>query len=154
MRTEEAENRLRTLLTDAGVDVEHPSHADVARTWDVMERFAAEGVEDAAPRDRAGDAFLAQYGIFALSGQGSFELDMTRQFSFEDADGEYEHMSQLNCTFEFTPTDELSVIEPATLWSWDAEGDFFAEARTLPGFRIVEDLSLRPERLVISYSDV
>jgi hypothetical protein len=153
MQSDEAKDRLRTLLVTAGVDLDAPRQEDVGRTWAVMRVFFAEVVEDAAPREEDGDGLLAQYGIYDFSGQPLYELDMTRQFSFNDEEGEYDHMSQLQCTFEFEPSEELRAVPDANLWSWDA-GDFFAEALAMPGFGIVEELKLTPRRLVIDYSEV
>jgi hypothetical protein len=101
MRSDEAADRLRALLADAGVNLERPAAEDVARTWDVMRRFAAEVVEDAEPPEEDGDGILAQYGTYDWhDGDGPhFELDMTRQFALTDEDGEYSHMAQLRCTF-------------------------------------------------------
>jgi hypothetical protein len=118
-----------------------------------MRAFFDEAVEDAAPRDQDGDGLLAQYGIYTFVEDPPYELDVTRQFSFNDEDGEYDHMAQLQCTFEFEPTDELRAVPAANLWSWDAS-DFFVEVRAMPGFRIVEELKLSPGRLVIAYSEV
>jgi hypothetical protein len=104
VRSEEAEHRLRELLARAGVDIDAPTAEDVDRTWEVVRTFAAEPCEDADPVDEDGDGILAQYGVYDW-GQGEhFELDMTRQFSFSDDDGEYDHMAQLQCTFRFGPT--------------------------------------------------
>jgi hypothetical protein len=153
MQSDEAEKRLRTLLVEAGVDLDRPRHEDVGRTWDVMRAFFTEVVEDAAPREQDGDGLLAQYGIYTFSGAPLYELDITRQFSFNDEEGEYDHMAQLQCTFEFDPTDELRAVPAANRWSWDVS-DFFAEVLAMPGFRIVDELKLAPRRLVIEYSDV
>ena len=62
-------------------------------------------------------------------------------------------MSQLQCTFQFDPTDELHAVPAANPWSWNAS-DFFAEALAMPGFRIVDELKPTPRRLVIEYSQV
>lgn len=153
MRSDEALDRFRALLADAGINPDRPTTEDVRRTWEVMRRFFAEDVDDAAPRDQNGDGLLAQYGIYAFGGPPLYQLDMSRQFSFDDENGEYDHMSQLQCTFEFDPTDELRAVEPATLWSWDSS-DFFAEALAMAGFRIVDELKLIPRRLRIEYSDL
>ena len=75
-----------------------------------MRQFAAEPVEDCAPaeQDRRRDP-RAVRNVTTRSSvfREQFELDMTRQFSFVDGDGEYDHMAQLNCTFDFEPVDEL-----------------------------------------------
>ena len=129
---------------------------DVERTWEVMRRFAAEDVEDAAPRDIDGDGILAQYGIYSSFGGGkTFQLDMTRQFMFYDEDDEYDHMSQLNCTFEYAVTDELRALGESNLWSFGLDLDeFFARALALPGFRGVREAGAVPARLDVDYSDV
>ena len=149
MLSDEAADRLRELLREAGVDLDAPTADDVERSWDVMQRFAREGAEDvpAEPGDYD-DGILAQYGLW----EGTFELDMTRQFSFYE-DGEYDHMAQLSCTFHFAPTDRLRALRDENLWSFDLDLDeFFVHARALPGFDAVRGLT--PLRLDIAYSDV
>ncbi len=155
MLSDDALERLRDLLREAGVNVEDPSAADVQRAWGVMAVFVAEPVEDAEPRDRDGDGILAQYGVFDWGDGEQFELDMTRQFSFVDEDGEYSHMAQLQCTFCFEPTAELRALGSDDLWSFGMPLDeFFENALVLPGFRGVRDLQPTPVRLVVDYSDV
>src|SRR4051812_44417166 len=105
MQSDDALDRLHTLLDEAGVNRGAPTAEDVGRTWAVMRRFAAEPVEDCEPREEDGDGILAQYGVFGWGEGPHFELDMTRQFCFADEDGEYDHMSQLMCTFRFAVTD-------------------------------------------------
>ena len=164
MRSDDARERLRALLREAGVrlddpiedygvSLDHPTADDVQRTWEVLRRFAEEPVEDAAPREDGGDLLLAQYGIYG-SGR-DFELDVTRQFSFHDEDGEYSHMSQLSCRFKFAVLEELRTIESANLWSFVlTPHDFFEEALAMPGFRIVREMRLDALCLVLSYSQV
>jgi hypothetical protein len=161
VKAAEAEGRLRELLVAAGVKAaapprrlrrEHaPTREDLARTWSVYQQFAAEPVEDAEPREEDGDGILAQYGVYDW-GQGEwYELDLTRQFTFADEDGEYSHMAQLQCTFRFAPTPELEAITPQNLWSFEMSlDDFFAQALAMPGFRVDSE----PVALVISYGDV
>jgi hypothetical protein len=128
---DDALDRLRALLQDAGVNPDSPSADDVQRTWDVVRAFAAEPVEDAEPRDQEGDGILAQYGIYDWGDGEHFELDMTRQLSFADEDGEYSHMAQLQCTFLFEPTDELRALGDENLWSFDLPLDAFFNAGAL-----------------------
>lgn len=135
--------------------MERPSALDVERTWGVWRRFAAEDVEDAAPRDIDGDMFLAQYGIYSSSAGGkAFQLDMTRQFTFYDEDDEYDHMSQMNCTFEYAVTDDLRALGESNLWSGADLDAFFDRALALPGFRGVREAGAVPERLVVDYSEI
>src|SRR4051812_8524847 len=121
MHSDQAADRLRELVADAGVDLENPTHEDVDRTWAIMQRFAREPAEDvpSEPGDYD-DGILAQYGVYAWSSTGDaefFELDMTRQFAFYD-DGGYHHMAQLSCTFRFALTDDLRALGEANLWSF------------------------------------
>jgi hypothetical protein len=159
MRSDDASDRLRELLARAGVNLEQPTHADVGRTWDVMRRFAREPADDvpSEPGDYD-DGILAQYGVYDWSGTGRsewFELDMTRQFSFYDEEGEYDHMAQLACTFRFEPTAALRDLGEADLWSFDMDLDaFFDEALAMPGFVGVRNFGVVPASLVIHYGDV
>jgi hypothetical protein len=155
MTSDEAPDRLRELLRQAGVNIERPTAIDVDRTWAVVRQFAQEPVDDAEPREAEGDGILAQYGVFAWDGPPHFELDMTRQFSFADEDGEYSHMTQLQCTFQFAVTDELRALGEANLWSFDLTlGRFFERALAMPGFRGVRELGVAPLRLVVEYDEV
>jgi hypothetical protein len=155
MRSRDVEKRLRSLLHDAGVDVDRPAAEDVERTWAVMRTFAAEPVEDAEPPEQDGDGMLAQYGTYEWGRGEHFELDMTRQLSFTDRDGEYDHMTQLHCSFAFVPTDELRALGADDLWSFGLPlDDFFARALALPGFAHVSAQRLAPTALEIGYSQV
>jgi hypothetical protein len=155
MTSDEAPDRLRELLRQAGVDIERPTAVDVDRTWAVVRQFAEEPVDDAEAREAEGDGILAQYGTFAWDGPPHFELDMTRQFTFADEDGEYSHMTQLQCTFQVAVTDELRALGEDNLWSFDMALDsFFEQALAVPGFRGVRELGENPLRLVIEYDEV
>jgi hypothetical protein len=155
MTSNDAPGRLRELLRQAGVNIERPRVVDVDRTWGVVRQFAAEPVDDAEPPEADGDGILAQYGVFAWDGPPHFELDMTRQFSFADEDGEYSHMTRLQCTFEFAVTDELRALGEANLWSFGLTLDgFFEHALAMPGFRGVRELDEAPLRLAVEYTEV
>jgi hypothetical protein len=155
MLSDDAEARLRALLSEAGVDISAPTAQDVERTWAVMRSFTAEDVEDVPPREDDGDSLLAQYGVFPLGGPPLFELDMTRVLRFVDEEGEHDHLCHLQCTFAFEPDDALRTVGSGNLSSFGLEaGDFFAQALALPGFRAVRELAIRPLRLEIIYTEV
>jgi hypothetical protein len=155
MLSDQAEDRLRLLLREAGVAIERPTGADLRRTWQVMHQFAAESVEDTAPAEEDGDGILAQYGTYDFGEGEHFEVDMTRQFTFYDEDGEYDHTSQLACTFRFPPSDDLRRIGAGDLWSFGVPLDeFFDQALQMPGFSAVLDAGLDPDSLVIEYGEV
>ena len=151
MQSDDALARLTEMLNAAGVNMTQPGADDVEKTWAVFRRFAEEQVDDCDPRERDGDGILAQYGAW----MGPFDLDMTRQFSFSDADGEYDHMAQLHCTFRFESTEALSAAGMATEWSFGRDlAEFFDMVLELPGFRALRDAAAVPISLDLGYSDV
>jgi len=153
VRSDEAPERLVTLLEQAGVDLQSPNAQDVETTWTVMAQFAAEHVEDVAADNPDSDAILAQYGRYGP--RRSVTLDMTRQFIFHDEDGEYSHMAQLSCQFTFKATRALRAVPEANLWSFELSlKDFFDRALAMPGFVAVRDGALTPRALSVSYGDV
>ena len=155
MKSDEAGPRLKSLLMDAGIDLERPTSEDVGLTWHVFEEFAGEPVEDCEPREQDGDLVLAEFGTYDWGHGEHFELDLTRQFSFLDENGEYDHMAQLNCTFLFEPTDELRQAGAGSMWSGGKPlGEFFKDALALPGFNVVDQRRIAPIRLQIEYGNV
>lgn len=121
----------------------------------MFQQFSAEPLEDCEPAEQDGDLVLAQFGTYDCGEEERFELDLTRQFSFVDASGEYDHMAQLNCTFVFEPTHELREVGSGSVWSGNKPmGEFFREALALPGFSLVHERRLAPIRLHLSYSDI
>jgi hypothetical protein len=146
MRSDEALGRLDAMLDAAGIDRRSPTVEEVSRTWSVLREFAKERAEDADPVERDGDMFLAEYGISPAwkDRPESFEVSITRQFMFSP-DGQYDHMTQLSCTFSFEPTPENRVAGDATMWGGPND-KFFDRALQLPGFRLAEPpASLRTE---------
>lgn len=149
----DVEARFRARLTEAGVDLERPTAADVDRTWEVMRDFFSDTpVRGTEPED--GDALLAQYGTYDWGDGEHFELDLTRQLIYGDRGDD--DMFQLNCTFRFTPTDELRGTGQGNLWSFDAPSvdAFFADAMRLQGFRVVRETRPRPVGLDVFYGGV
>src|SRR3954469_16671889 len=112
MRSDDAADRLREMVIEAGVDVGRPGLEDVDRTWDVFRRFALEPADDVASEaEEYADGILAQYGVYDWSESQQnefFELDMTRQFAVP-APGQPD-VRQVNCTFRFKPTDRLRAL--------------------------------------------
>lgn len=157
MRSDEAADRLRELLVEAGVDVERPAHADVGLTWDVMRRFALELAED-VPAEPGGydDGLFAEYGIFDWTFTGEhehFELGMSRQFAVP-APGQ-PVLRQVRCTFTFAPTAQLRELGEAGLDSFEIGVDaFFAKALAMPGFAGVRENGATSIALSISWTDV
>lgn len=153
MRSDEAPARLLELLHEAGIDPEHPSTDDPERVWETIRRFASEPADDISPLPDS-DGILAQYGTYDWGDGEQFELDMTRQFGFDDEHGQYSHMTQLRCTLLYEPTDQLRALGAGDLWSFGLEhDDFFRQALALPGFSRLASEPQQPLRLVIEYSE-
>lgn len=156
VRSDEAADRLREMVVEAGIDVEHLCPEDVERTWTVIRRFALERFDDveAEPGDYD-DGLLAQYGVYDWTFDGHnefFELDMTRQLAVP-APGQPD-LRQVCCTFKFTPTDELRALGEASLWSFELDlEEFFDRALALPGFAGVRTLGAAPVALEIAWND-
>ena len=152
MTSDESPDRLIALLDAAGVDRSRPAADDVDAAWRVMRAFADERVDDISEQADS-DGLLAQYGTYDWGDGEHFQLDMTRQYAFDDEDGEYSHMAQLRCTFLFTPDQELRALGSGNLWSFELPLDtFFAQALALEGF--VGARGRRPLRLEVDYSEI
>jgi hypothetical protein len=148
MRASDVLDQFEKMLADAGVSRDSPTAEDVVRAWSVMRQFADTPVDTAAPVEEDGDGILAQYGPYT---DGMFDVDMTRQWTFYDDDGDYGGMTQLHCTFSFPITDETRSIGSHNLWSFDRDLDgFFAEALATPGFQVRGT----PSKLTVRYSPV
>jgi len=132
---DEAEERLRSLLLDAGLDL---ALLEPRGTWEVFKRFAAESVEGVAGSDA--DLCLFEYGVYDWSdGKGSrFNWSLCRQFTIYEG-GDYDHMEQLRCDLYFTPTPELEAVGGADCWSGLDLAEWVREVEALPGFRAVLD---------------
>jgi hypothetical protein len=153
--SEEAPGRLRALLREAGVDLERPSAADVERTWQVMRRFAGEPAEDTDPPEGDRHGVLAQYGICDWGDGEHLELEMTRQFIFTDDDGEYSHIAQLHCMFEFEPSGELRALGEDDLWSFGpAAGRLLRQGAGDARRQRGSQRRARTLALVVEYGDV
>jgi hypothetical protein len=154
MTSNQAATRLVELLKDAGVDFDRPRSTDVHRAWEAMRRFAAEPVDDVSSLEDS-DGLLAQYGTYDWGEGEHFELDMVRQFAFDDDGGQYSHMTQLHCTFLFRPTHDVRALGADNLWSFGLTRDeFFARALALPGFRGIADTEEVPLALVVEYGEI
>jgi hypothetical protein len=154
MTSDEIKGRLIELLEGSGINRSQPSAGDVDRAWHAMRRLAMERVTDVSPGEYA-DLLLAQYGTYDWGDGEHFELDITRQLSFDDDHGEYSHMTQLSCTFHFRPDDELRALGANSLWSGAGSNDeFFEKALELPGFSSPAVKNSTPLRLVVEHEEV
>jgi hypothetical protein len=94
---DEATDRLRQLLLDAGLDIARP---DPALTWQVFKRFAIEPVESAGGRECEEVWFEAGDGDPANGFPGYF--DFVRQF-LQDTEAGAEFHEQITAHFTCPP---------------------------------------------------
>jgi hypothetical protein len=73
----------------------------------------------AVENDGHGDMLLYQWGTYDWGDGESFELDITRQLIFGEA--EDENIFQLSFTFKFVPTTELRRLAPGNRWCSSSE---------------------------------
>jgi hypothetical protein len=112
MRIDEAEARLHSLLSDAGVDPRSPTFQE---TWTVFRSFATEPVETKS------DGVLVQGAAHSFYGFERYTFDFVRQFEVVDGDGEFDHYEQLHCEFCFDPAASVGELASFTEW-WFADG--------------------------------
>jgi hypothetical protein len=150
MRASEAEQTLKEMLGAAGVDVGAP---EPMVTWRVFRQFAELPVEDVASED--GDMCLFQWGTYDWGGgRGErFEINFLRQFTIED-DGEYDHMEQLHCTFEFEPTEALRGLGSGEHWIAGDLADGLGRVEALPIFAVLREPSVPPSAARIKQEQV
>jgi hypothetical protein len=137
------------MLAEAGVDSEHP---DPARTWLVFKAFASEPVDGMSPGES--DLLLFQSGPYEWSdGYGlTYGWILTRQFSFDDERGVYDHMEQLECGLYFDADDRLSALQTPGIWSGGDLDEWFATVEADEGFRAVD--GLRAARCFLAHEEV
>jgi hypothetical protein len=123
------------------------------RAWEAFKRFGAMPVEGMSPEEHS-DGLLFQAGYMDGLVEPTFFFDMTRQFIFHDADGEYDGMEQLSCTFSFEPLPELRPLS-VSVWSFDLSLDGFYElVEELPAFRVPVDGGFVPVRVEVNQGPV
>jgi hypothetical protein len=144
MRALDAEETLLALLARSGVDVVEVHYAyegrgdDARAAWEAF-KVVAELPADEPFEDDAGDLchvdvtadgdrllFETSVGerrpakgwrsLGEPAEPSAFTVSFTRQFSFDDADGEYLWMNGLYLTVEFAPHPQLTGLEPAQIW--------------------------------------
>lgn len=150
VRAREAEQTLKEMLGAAGVDVGAP---EPMGAWRVFREFAELPVEDVASED--GDMVLFQWGTHDWGdGRGErFEIDFLRQFTIEDA-GEYDHMEQLHCTFEFEPTEALRDLGSGEHWIAGDLADGLDRVEALPIFTVLREPPVPPSAARIKQGHV
>jgi hypothetical protein len=145
VRALEAEAVLLRRLQERGVSCERRSYfsigagRDVPTALDVFMAFAAETIDEPDDADgtalnvdrfRDGDLLLFETGLgrvlppaekpyWSLSDEPVpevYELSFTRQFSFEDSDGEYHGMNTVSLSIQAQPTSTLTGLANEQIW--------------------------------------
>lgn len=138
MQLGQAEERLRTMLREADLDLER---LDPRGTWNVFKLFAAEAVKGTGP-EPDDDMCLFEYGVYDWSdGKGPrFNWNLCRQFVIYD-DGEYDRMEQLRCDLYFEVTPQLKPLKLDGIWSGSDLVDWAARVEKQEGFHAVTELT-------------
>jgi hypothetical protein len=87
-------------------------------------KFFSETDVDGCPKETNGDMLLFQWGG-PYSWDDHFSINLTRQFSFVDATGEYDRMQQLRMDCRYRVAD-IS-IEEGNQWLWRDEVESFLQ---------------------------
>lgn len=130
LEIDQTEEVFQNMLAEAGIILSSPNKWGFLTTnspspqtvWRVFKEFAKFKVNVG---DSENDALLFQWG------KGDelethieyFYLNFTRQFSLYSADGEYDHMEQLNCTLKYEMCSELD-IPLGNFWSYQFDNSF------------------------------
>nr|WTB30009.1 hypothetical protein OG781_11390 [Streptomyces sp. NBC_00830] len=100
--------------------------------WPAFLRFGRQRFDTAATPDS--DGLLFQYGRHPFSGHSMLTLDFTRQFEFNDVEGEHDHYVQVHCELRYVPQASLRDLGTFNTWFFhDAEGGLDAWADSLSG---------------------
>lgn len=121
-----AEPTLRGMLERASVD----PVSDPASAFEVFAAFAKLRAGASATHRVEDDGFLWEYWTAGRR----FTVDLCRQFSLADGDGDYSHMEQLHLTFVFSaePGDD-----DGTLWSHGDLDAWLSGVRATAAFRAI-----------------
>lgn len=128
MESKLSEITLKEMLNRRGFNLGYP---DPKIAWDAFKEFSKTKIEC------TDEALLFQCGIYNFTGKNLFHWGFVRQFSFDDEDGDYDHMEQLDLVIYYKPALELGKLE-INLWSnkfntWD---EFFTAIEELEAFKV------------------
>jgi hypothetical protein len=86
-----------------------------------VEFYVSTSIEG-CPKESEGDMLLFEWGG-PYSWDDCVSLSLTRQFSFNDEDGEYDHMQQLHMRCRYD-TRQVSLVA-GNEWLWEQDTDVF-----------------------------
>jgi hypothetical protein len=113
MRIDDAEASLRGYLSGVGLGLGRDEVRSSMVT--MMDWYAHERVQDAAPIDQDGDMLLFEWGVHDRGAGPAFEYGLTRQF-IRAADEEDEGIVQLAVTYRYPPTDVAGGLGAGHSW--------------------------------------
>ncbi len=157
MTPEESAQHIRDMLRARGLLEGRalPTSA-AAEVWSVFKQFAQMPVEGLSREDDS-DGLLFQTGVYDWDdGRGrNFNFSLVRQFAFDDEDGEYDHMEQLEVLLLFQPVSQLEELPSGDLWSLGKSlGEYFREVEVLPNFQGIIQSGLSPTHLLVQLEEV
>ncbi len=132
--------RLRSMLADADLTLEDEfDHAppDPRAVWDVFKSFAALSSSADPPNRLEGDDTLFEWIVDPSPRSGASEsllVQLGRQYTIYDGDGDYDHMEQLQVSFWFEPIPELPNGRTGGIWSAGDIDQWITEVEESPGF--------------------
>lgn len=148
MITDTAEQYLRALFVEAGVDLKQPTFSDVEQTFTVFRKFMEVPCEDAGSWDEECDALTARYAIYTGVDTTLFAVSLIRQLV--DPESEVEHAVHVHAHIKWPVIAEHEEFPEGELESYPLSVDeFFAQARELPGFKWALASNIAPTEISV-----
>ena len=142
MRVGETEARLRTMLIEAGLDLER---LDPHRAWAVFKEFAALPVAG-AESDPDDDMFAVWWETSHWTGvEGAhFGWTLVRQFSLYGPAGAYDHMEHLQCLVLVPSRPELDQLGngDGSFWPSTHLAEFVSDVENSETFAALRDVTV------------
>jgi hypothetical protein len=128
IRSDEVISYIEKMIAKEKFNLEKPNPR---LAWEIFKEFS---IIEVVCND---DALLFECGIFNFTGENLFYLEFVRQFSFNDDDGEYDHMEQFHFTTLYKPYKELEGLK-MNKWSFDFNSfeEFFQYIESLDAFNV------------------
>ena len=123
------------------LEAEIPSGTALVSALEIFIKFFSETQVDGCPKEADGDMLLFQWGG-PYSWDNHVSINLTRQFAFMDATGEYDGMQQLqiNCRYR---KEEIRIDE-GNKWLWGLEVESFLQyVLDAPCVKAAQDLQMQ-----------
>jgi hypothetical protein len=150
MKIDRVERRFVELLQAAGGDAEALAPRPA---WEAFKAFAGETIDGLDPAGDV-DRLLCEAGPtrYGPAGRPAIQVDIERQYTLE-ADGEYEGMKHLLCSFTYPLAEQFAGTRGVQLWGspGPASEDWATEVEATAYFALLADL---PEQAAFIAGDV